>query len=439
MKGMFLMKKCEQCGFENEDTENFCTECGKPLDNDENIEAPSEEDVITVDNTEEDTAAEVCENESEPSENTESESELPESSGYTGFENTGEAETGYIEKAAEPKKPMSPAAKKGICAAAVIIAAAALFYFFGSLGFMSRIGIVNSQRYINKVCNRMISETDDSPSVKLGTAFDTFFAEENNKPKWSVSKTDGGVEVKCETDCNFDGQEKTYAVYKVVYDYSNNITSEAFSAADKTLDGEETASVLKKIARYSDPAKSKFTSKLLSSSKYNNAVYYYPTGMTAENMAQMYNLSLGDFLEKSKLPADMEGSTDLTVVQLNITLGGIASMSGITFDELKTQMELDDTANENMLLADYIYNKPLSESGVTAETFDKIKENYGFDDSVTLDTLYRDVMDYVTKKQFDMDEEAKNNDNSESTAEPESTEASETAAPQTDSNTENAE
>ena len=100
---------------------------------------------------------------------------------------------------------------------------------------------------------------------------------------------------------------------------------------DKTLDEDQTLSVLQKTARYSDPAKKDFTTKELSSSKYNNREYYYPYGVTLSNIA---GGNIESFIQTYGMPEDVEGNTDVAVLNGLIKGDIYAKLMGITFDEL---------------------------------------------------------------------------------------------------------
>jgi len=396
------MKKCNLCGFENEETAEICASCGAKLDEEVTEAAAEEATVVEEAEANETTVEEAIEVEEEAGDTQAENADEQMLEVAEGEEIIAEATEEVVAEAV--KKPMSPAAKKSLGAVIIVLAAAIAFYLFGSLGLMSRIGIVNTGRYIKLVQNRQIQENENAPSVKLGSAFDKFFVNENNEPvsKWSVSKTDGGIEVKCETVCNFEGQENTVATYKVVYDYSNNIVNETFAAADATLDRAQTESVLKKTARYSDPAKTEYTTKELSSSKYNNMNYYFPQGMDLEMVASMmYQISLDEFLKKFYLPEDMEGSTDTAVAEYYFTLQSLAALSETTVEEIRKQLELDESVPETKLYTEITDEFPLTKYNITDENIAELREQFGFGEEVTPDTLYKDVKDRIVKFQYD--------------------------------------
>ena len=398
------MKKCNVCGFENEESAEICDSCGANLN-----EEVTEVEEVAAEETVEETAAEetvdaTVEEADEAAEEVTADEQAQEQAEYAEAVEGEEVNAEEAPVVEEVKKPMSPAAKKSLLAVIIVLVAAIGFYLFGSLGLMSRIGIVNTGRYIKLVQNRQIQENENAPTVKLGKAFDKFFVNENNEPvsKWSVSKTDGGIEVKCETVCTFEGQENTVATYKVVYDYSNNIASEVFAAADATLNQEQTESVLKKVARYSDPAKTEYTTKELTSSKYNNMNYYFPQGISLEMIASMmYQMSLDEFLAKYYLPEDMEGSTDAAVAEYYFTLQSMAALSETTVEEVRKQLELDESVPETKLYTEIKDEFPLTKYNINEENIARLREEFGFGEEVTPDTLYKDVKDRIVKFQYD--------------------------------------
>lgn len=456
MKGVngYKMKTCNECEYDNEDSVEFCVKCGARLKQDDNEETT--EAVIETENTEEneitaeqeiETAEPVIELEyaaeaekdeeagaaEEGADEEEDTAERP--SADIASEETVQVDIDEVYAATDtetavteekpPRKPMSKGAKRGITAAVIIVAAVVLFYCFGSLGVLAKIGIVNTGRYISVVKNRDIKETEEAPSVKLGKAFDAFFENDTSAINWFAEKTAEGVVVKAETVCTFDGKENTVATYSATLNFDGSIASEAFLAADKTLDAEQTLSVLQKTARYSDPAKKEFTTKDLSSSKYNNREYYYPSGVTLELLA---GTDTAAFIEQYGMPDDVEGTTDISVLEGLILGEKYAAMVGMTFDELKAELGLDDTVTPDMRWGEIQGEILLKNYGLSEENIAEFKESYGFGDDVTLDTKFKDIKNRMIKFQYDEVERQK----AEQEAANNSTEAPEDAVPDSD-------
>jgi len=399
------MKNCPNCGLENDDNELFCTECGQKL------EEAIEETPEVIEETPIEETTEVAEE--IPAENTAEVIENNET-----VEIAEEIAEEIVEETAEivvpAKEPVKTSVKVTIAAIVVALVAAVALYMFVPLGFLSKLGMPNSFGYINSVKNRQITDTVSGESAKLGKAFDAFFTDDCT---WSVQKTENGVDVTCETICTFDGSKDAAATYTVTYDFVNNITAETFAAGEAVLDADQTASVLGKIARYL--INPDYTSKDLSSSKYNNAEYYYPSGMTVQMFASLYmQTTLADFLEKSGLPADMEGTTDMGIAQNMMTLDGYAAMNNVTLEEVLTVNELDASTPGTTTLNEIINNYTVAEYfGVTEENIGEFREQFGFGEEVTLETKFGDIKNKVVKATYEMYE--KEQEEAMATAEPE--------------------
>lgn len=472
------MKICGQCEFENEDDVKSCTQCGAELDDISETEAEvseaieeavnvsvTEDPAEALDDAAEDAGFEEAETEFVDNENPEEEIDGEEydddATAVMGSDDEQEFSPIPVEK-----KPVPKGVKIGLIAAIIVIAAAVLFYFFGSLSILAKVGIINSSRYIGIVQDKMIQETEDSPAVRLGDAFDAFFASEevadeaeateaeatepglmerlknligissdNSAVNWFTQKTADGVVVKAETVCTFDSQENTVTTYNVKMNFDGTIASEEFAASDKVLDSEQTLSAIQKIARYSDPAKTEYTTKELSSSKYNNREFYLPSGATVE---MFMNTPYAAMLEG--IPEDVEGSTDISIAQGLIPCDKYAQSMGMSFDELKegmmTQYGIEITPE--MTWGQVGDEVALRHYGITEETFPEIKEMYGFGDDVTLDTKFKDVKNIIVKvdlaesKRMQAEREAAAQEaeaEQETAAEPAETAETEQAAP----------
>ncbi len=442
------MKICGQCGFENEDDVKFCAQCGAEseevteTDYAEELHEVSEaealvseaiEEAVDVTGTEEipevvdavekvvyEEATDVADDESPETEEAVSEEVTDAAAAFVDGMDGQEGVTPLAER-----KPVPKGVKIGVLAAVVVIAIAVLFYFFGSLGMLAKVGIINTGRYMGIVQDKMIQETEESPAVRLEDAFDAFFEKEpeaqteaeaeetgimnlfnklignsadESAVSWTAQKTADGVVVKAETVCTFDRKENTVSTYSVKLNFDGSIGSEEFSASDKVLDSEQTLSVLQKIARYSDPEKKDYTTKELSSSKYNNRSFYYPSGLTLEMLA---GDRASEFLTQYGMPEDVEGTTDMTVLEKLIKGEIYAQMYGISFDEIKAQLGLDDTVTPDMTWGEIEGEVLLRNYGVTEENFEEFKKNNGWNDDVTLDSKFKDVEPQMIKFQLE--------------------------------------
>lgn len=393
------MKNCPICGLENEDNELFCTGCGQKF-----------EEVI-------DETTEVSEEISDKTEMISDEAEVI-------SDEAEEIADEVAEIMVPAKEPVKTSVKVTIAAIVAVLVAAIALYMFVPLGFLAKLGMPNSYGYINSVKARNISETEDSKKVKLGKAFDAFFTDGCS---WSVEKTENGVDVICETKCTFDTAPNTTATYTVSYDFANRITAETFAAGEATLNAEQTASVLSKIARYS--INPDYTSQDLSSSRYNNAEFYYPSGMTVEMFAMLYmQTTLEDFLATSGLPSDMEGTTDMGIAQNMMTLDGYAAMNNVPLEEVLTVNELDASTPGSTTLNEVINNYTVAQYfGVTDENLGEFREQFGFGEEVTLETKFGDIKDKVVKATFDMAKKQEEESSATPAPTPEATEATEAA------------
>ena len=136
--------------------------------------------------------------------------------------------------------------------------------------------------------------------------------------------------------------------------------------------------------------------------KYNKMGYVDISGKTVQDIADAQGMTLAEFLESYKLPADMPGDTIEAAAYYMIPTGMIAEMNGLDFATLKSMLKLPEYVTEDMpwgeaeggiTLADYIGG---------ADKVEDFKAQYGLGDDVTADTLWKEIrnaVDTVTKEQ----------------------------------------
>lgn len=129
--------------------------------------------------------------------------------------------------------------------------------------------------------------------------------------------------------------------------------------------------------------------------KYNKMGYVDISGKTIQDIADSQNITLAEFLESYKLPADMPGDTIEAAAYYMIPAGVVAEMNGLDFATLKSMLKLPEDATEDtpwgdaeggILLADYIGG---------ADKVDAFKAQYGFGDEVTAETPWRELRNTV--------------------------------------------
>lgn len=148
---------------------------------------------------------------------------------------------------------------------------------------------------------------------------------------------------------------------------------------------------------------------MMNFNKYNKMGYVDISGKTIQDIADAQGITLAEFLESYKLPADMPGDTTESAAYYTIPAGVVAEMNGLDFATLKSMLKLPEGVTEEtpwgeaeggILLADYIGG----EDKVAA-----FKEQYGFGDEVTGQTPWgelRNTVDLKTLEQKKAEEAA---------------------------------
>ena len=129
-------------------------------------------------------------------------------------------------------------------------------------------------------------------------------------------------------------------------------------------------------------------------------VYIDITGRTAADVAKSKNYKYEKFLKEYGLPEDMPKSTSERAVFYNIPVRKyVEKTPGIeSFEQLKTEMGWDDTITEDTTMGDALDNTKLSYY-VGEEQLERFKALYGLDETVTGDTLYGEVRNIVDSKE----------------------------------------
>lgn len=124
------------------------------------------------------------------------------------------------------------------------------------------------------------------------------------------------------------------------------------------------------------------------------------TGRTAADIAKSKNYKYEKFLKEYGLPEDMPKSTFERAVFYNIPVRKyVEKTPGIeSFEQLKTEMGWDDTITEDTTMGDALDNTKLSYY-VGEEQLERFKALYGLDETVTGDTLYGEVRNIVDSKE----------------------------------------
>lgn len=145
--------------------------------------------------------------------------------------------------------------------------------------------------------------------------------------------------------------------------------------------------------------------------KYNNMGYIDINGQTAQDMADAEGVSLEEFLAIYQLPADMPADTNSNAVENMIPTGVIADQMTKYMDSVKSFVGINENVSNFELFkvisgmpAEVKESTPIGEAkGMVKlkyiisneEELAEFKEMYGFDESVTLETEYKDIQNVV--------------------------------------------
>ncbi|MBR5271237.1 MAG: hypothetical protein IKV64_03530 [Clostridia bacterium] len=121
-------------------------------------------------------------------------------------------------------------------------------------------------------------------------------------------------------------------------------------------------------------------------------------------MAESAGLSVDEFLNQYGLEnAGLSKNSSQTEVTDKMTLTNFATYSGTTVEDILKQYYLEDKANGDTLYADFKAMWTVkSMVGGDEESFKQVKEYYGLDDSITMDTPWSEVEPVIEEKTKEM-------------------------------------
>lgn len=128
--------------------------------------------------------------------------------------------------------------------------------------------------------------------------------------------------------------------------------------------------------------------------------YIDVTGRTAADIASEKHYKYEKFLKEYGLPEDMPKSTSERAVYYNIPVKKFVEKTpGIeSFEQLKAEMGWDDTITEDTTIGDAL-DKTKLKYYVGEEQLERFKALYELDADVTSDTLYGEVRNIVDAKE----------------------------------------
>lgn len=159
----------------------------------------------------------------------------------------------------------------------------------------------------------------------------------------------------------------------------------------------------------------------ITTNKYNNMGYVDIYGETVQEMAEkQYGMSLEDFLATYELPSDMPGDTNSNAAENMIPTGVVAEETAKYLDQIKSFVGINANVSNFELFklisgmpAEVTESTPIGEAkGMVKLKYvvedeaqlEEFKKMYGLDDSVTLETEFKEVrtqVDNYTKKQYE--------------------------------------
>ena len=168
----------------------------------------------------------------------------------------------------------------------------------------------------------------------------------------------------------------------------------------------------------------------MTGNKYNKMGYVPVSGLTVQDIADEMGVDIAEFLAMYDLPADMPKDTTQEAAFYNIPLAKFAEMNGLDVELLKTALNIpaETTVTEPKNIFEKIERifkpvkpEPITEttpwgvvldeltlgSYVGAEQLEEFKIYYELDESVSVDTLYKEVREQVDKKSMELLKEQK--------------------------------
>lgn len=138
----------------------------------------------------------------------------------------------------------------------------------------------------------------------------------------------------------------------------------------------------------------------LNRNPYNQQGYINVSGRTIQQVAEDSGMSLEEFLTEYNLPADMPASTEESSAYYTIPAGTMAGMYGMDFATLKQTLEWPDTITEETTWGEAEGQTKLGVY-VGEENLEDFKAYYGLDETITADTLWKDVRNKIDQKNLD--------------------------------------
>lgn len=137
--------------------------------------------------------------------------------------------------------------------------------------------------------------------------------------------------------------------------------------------------------------------------------YIDVTGRTAVELAKSKNMQYDKFLKEYGLPEDLPKSTSERAVYYNIPVGVFVKKTpGVeSFEELKADMGWDNSITEDTTMGEALDQTKLHYY-VGEESFERFKALYELPDSVTEDTLYGEIRNIVDAKDKEFREAEQN-------------------------------
>ncbi len=136
--------------------------------------------------------------------------------------------------------------------------------------------------------------------------------------------------------------------------------------------------------------------------KYNKMGFINVSGMTIQDMLDQQGTTYEEFIAEYGLPNDMAADTIIEVAEYYIPVKKVAENNGMDFATIKEMLQFPEGVTEDTPWGEVVDMKPIKEAvGLTEEDLPSFKETYGLDDSVTLDTLYKDIRHKIAQVELE--------------------------------------
>lgn len=138
--------------------------------------------------------------------------------------------------------------------------------------------------------------------------------------------------------------------------------------------------------------------------KYNKQ-YIDTTGRTIEDVAEMSGMTLKEFLDEYDLPSNMPKNTYEAAAFYTMPAEKAAEIYGMTFDDLKEQLQLGDDADPKDPWGEVEGEVTFNVYVGGEEYVDQVKKLYELGDEITGETKWKDIRPLIDAKQKEMREE----------------------------------